>query len=188
MPSQIDIKLRTDPTQPHPAPPTFTSKGADRVDTESPNRAPVHVKILTFINVCAQRGRGRGRKVEDNDVRRWRREEVKKSFGVVFIAPIYMYIRIQCISQAEGMEWGAGSRKGREGGKGKERGGEGKGRREEMRERGREGRGRGEEGNVVQGSLTNAPLLVAPNESVCTAGAALWSTLHAGQCAPHVAS
>ena len=119
MPSQIDIKLLTDPTQPHPAPPTFTSKGADRVDTESPNRAPVHVKILTFINVCAQRGRGRGRKVEDNDVRRWRREEVKKSFGVVFIAPIY----IECISQAEGMEWGAGSRKGRKGGEGKEKGG-----------------------------------------------------------------
>ena len=127
MPPQIDIKLLTDPTQPHPAPPTFTSKGADRVDTESPNRAPVHVKILTFINVCAQRGRGRGRKVEDNDVRRWRREEVKKSFGVVFIAPIYIYIysaylklRVWSGVQAAGK----GEREGRgRKGEGKERGG-----------------------------------------------------------------
>lgn len=90
---------------------------------------------------------------------------------------------MQGLNKADGVEWGAGSREGREGGEGS--GVEGKirgragGNERERRTRG----GRG----VVRDSLTNAPLLVAPNESVCTAGASLWSTLHAGQRAPNVA-
>ena len=48
--------------------------------------------------------------------------------------------------------------------------------------------GRGGEGRGVRGSLTNAPLLRVPNEAVGTTGAALWSALHTGQRAAHVAS